>query len=149
EKNGIIVAIGRWVLETACRQLALWKRSGLPRLSIAVNASAREVQEPGFVDFVIGILQSTGLKPEDLEIELTESAAMKHPERSAAVLGELSAAGVRLAIDDFGSGYSSLMRLKQMPISVLKIDRFFVRDLGSSERDSAIVRTVIALAHSL
>jgi diguanylate cyclase (GGDEF)-like protein len=149
ERNGMIVAIGRWVLRTACEQLGHWKRQGFGDLSVAVNVSAREVLEPDFVAFVISTLTEAGIEPGNLELELTESAAMEDPEHSAEVLGRLSAAGVRLAIDDFGSGYSSLMRLKQMPINVLKIDRFFVRDLARSPRDAAIVRTVVALAHSL
>jgi diguanylate cyclase (GGDEF)-like protein len=149
EKNGMILTIGRWVLETACRQLAEWKRQGISGVEIAVNVSAREVREPDFVDFVLATVQKAGLEPCDLELELTESAAMKRPEDSAEALGRLSAAGVRLAIDDFGSGYSSLMRLKQMPINVLKIDRFFVRDLETSPRAAAIVRAAVAMAHSL
>jgi EAL domain-containing protein (putative c-di-GMP-specific phosphodiesterase class I) len=137
------------VLETACRQLASWKDQGRGELSIAVNVSAREVQEPGFVDVVTRTLAETGLDPSDLELELTEGAAMREPERSARVLESLHSLGVRLAIDDFGAGYSSLARLKQLPISVLKIDRLFVRELGTSQRDAAIVCATVAMAHSL
>jgi diguanylate cyclase (GGDEF)-like protein len=148
ERSGLIAKIGAWVLRTACSQLAEWRRGGA-NLSIAVNVSAREVQAPDFVDIVTEALAASGLEPAHLELELTESVALKDPERSADVLGRLHRLGVRLAIDDFGSGYSSLMRLRQMPISVLKIDRFFVQDIVSSPRDAAIVAAVVAMAHSL
>jgi diguanylate cyclase (GGDEF)-like protein len=148
ERSGLIAKIGAWVLRTACAQLAEWRRGGA-NLSIAVNVSAREVQAPDFVDIVTEALAASGLEPAHLELELTESVALKDPERSADVLGRLHRLGVRLAIDDFGSGYSSLMRLRQMPISVLKIDRFFVQDIVSSPRDAAIVAAVVAMAHSL
>lgn len=148
ERSGLIARLGAWVLRTACAQLAEWRRSGA-ELSVAVNVSAREVQAPDFVEIVTEALAAAGLEPAHLELELTESVALKDPEKSADVLGRLSRLGVRLAIDDFGSGYSSLMRLRQMPISVLKIDRFFVQDIVSSPRDAAIVAAVVAMAHSL
>ena len=148
ERSGLIAKLGAWVLRTACAQLAEWRRAGA-ELSIAVNVSAREVQAPDFVDIVTDALAATGLEPHHLELELTESVALRDPEKSADVLGRLSCLGVRLAIDDFGSGYSSLMRLRQMPINVLKIDRFFVQDIVSSPRDAAIVAAVVAMAHSL
>lgn len=149
EKSGQIVAVGRWVLETACKKLSEWRRAYAPELVLAVNVSGREVQAADFVDFVLGTLEKWKLEPSCLELELTESAAMTDVDQSAEVFRRLAARGVRIAIDDFGAGYSSLMRLKQMPISVLKIDRFFVRDLVSNPRDAAIVRTVVAMAHSL
>lgn len=148
ERSGLIAKLGTWVLRTACAQLAEWRRTGA-ELSVAVNVSAREVQAPDFVDIVTEALAAAGLAPAQLELELTESVALKDPEKSADVLGRLHRLGVRLAIDDFGSGYSSLMRLRQMPISVLKIDRFFVQDIVSSPRDAAIVAAVVAMAHSL
>jgi diguanylate cyclase len=148
ERSGLIAPIGAWVLRTACEQLAEWRRAGA-ELSIAVNVSAREVQAPDFVDIVTHTLSASGLEPAHLELELTESVALKDPEKSADVLGRLSRLGVRFSIDDFGSGYSSLMRLRQMPINVLKIDRFFVQDIVSSPRDAAIVAAVVAMAHSL
>jgi diguanylate cyclase (GGDEF)-like protein len=149
EKSGLIVAIGAWVLRTACMQIAAWRRLGASNLCIAVNASAREVQSPDFVDLVKNALADAELDPGALELELTESAAMKNPEQSAHVLRQLSGLGVRLAIDDFGAGHSSLLRLRDMPISVLKIDRFFVRDIASSPRDRAIVAAVAGMAQSL
>jgi EAL domain-containing protein (putative c-di-GMP-specific phosphodiesterase class I) len=149
EKSGLIVPIGAWVLRTACRQLAQWRRQGAEKLCVSVNISAREIQSSGFIDRVMGALAEVELPPSALELELTESAATREPERSAGVLRELSAFGVRLAIDDFGTGYSSLMRLRDMPISVLKIDRFLVSDIVSSARDRAIVSAVVTMAHSL
>ncbi len=149
EKSGLIVPIGAWVLKVACRQAAAWRRQGNTGLCVAVNASVREIQAPGFLELVTTALSEAELDPRALEIELTESAAMRDPELSADVLNRLHQMGVRLAIDDFGAGYSSLMRLREMPISVLKIDRFFVRDIVSSARDRAIVGAVVAMAHSL
>lgn len=148
EKSGLIVAIGTWVLRTACQQLGEWRRSGV-ELSVAVNVSAREVQAPDFLEVVTDAIASAGIEPHQLELELTETSALKDPERSAEVLGKIAALGVRLAIDDFGSGYSSLMRLRQMPISVLKIDRFFVQHIATNPRDAAIVAAVVGMAHSL
>gem|GEM_PF-543017 len=149
EKSGLIVPIGAWVLRTACQQLAQWRALGACNLSMAVNVSARELQSLGFVDTVQGVLSETDLDPGLLELELTESTALRDPELSVQVLSELARHGVRLAIDDFGSGHSSLMRLRSIPISVLKIDRFFVRDIVSSSRDRAIVTAVISMAHTL
>jgi diguanylate cyclase (GGDEF)-like protein len=148
EKSGLIVAIGTWVLRTACKQLGEWRRAGAD-LAVAVNVSAREVQAPDFLEVVTEAIASAGIEPHQLELELTETSALKDPEKSAAVLGKIAALGVRLAIDDFGSGYSSLMRLRQMPISVLKIDRFFVQNIATNPRDAAIVAAVVAMAHSL
>jgi diguanylate cyclase (GGDEF)-like protein len=149
EKSSLIVPIGAWVLRTACHQLAQWRKLGARRVSMAVNVSARELQSKGFVETVKTVLRDAELEPSALELELTESTAMRDPDLSVRVLTELADHGVRLAIDDFGSGYSSLMRLRSMPISVLKIDRFFVRDIVSSARDRAIVSAVITMAHAL
>jgi EAL domain-containing protein (putative c-di-GMP-specific phosphodiesterase class I) len=148
EKSGLIVPVGAYVLRTACAELARWRRQGFA-LSMAVNLSVREVQAPGFLDTVTGALVESGVEPELLEVELTESDATREPEKLAAALSELASLGVRVAIDDFGSGYSSLMRLRQMPISVLKVDRFLVKDIVSSQRDAAIVAAVVAMGHSL
>jgi EAL domain-containing protein (putative c-di-GMP-specific phosphodiesterase class I) len=114
-----------------------------------VNVSVREVQAPGFVDMVTQALAAADLDPELLELELTESDAMREPEQFAAILNAVAAMGVKIAIDDFGSGYSSLMRLRQMPINVLKIDRFLLQDIASSARDAAIVGAVAAMGRSL
>ena len=149
EKSGLIIQLGAWVLRTACAQLAQWRGTGQPGLRMAVNVSAREVQAPGFMDLVMGTLNEFGLEPSELELELTESMATLDVEKSAQVLVELTNWGVRLAIDDFGSGYSSLMRLKQMPISVLKIDRYFIKDITHNTSDAAIVRAVMGMAQSM
>jgi EAL domain-containing protein (putative c-di-GMP-specific phosphodiesterase class I) len=140
--------MGAYVLRTACKQLADWRARGF-ELSMAVNLSVREVQAPGFLQALTSALAESKLEPHRLEVELTESDAAREPERLAAVLAELAGLGVRIAIDDFGSGYSSLMRLRQMPISVLKVDRFLVKDIVSNPLDAAIVAAVVAMGHSL
>src|SRR5690606_36453717 len=134
---------------TACAQLAEWRRDGQRGLRMAVNVSAREVQAPGFTELVMDTLHEFGLDPNALERELTESMATLDVEKSAQVRVELTNRGVRLAIDDFGSGYSSLMRLKQMLISVLKIDRYFIKDITHNTSDAAIVRAVMGMAQSM
>ncbi len=149
EKSGFIIQLGAWILRTACAQLAEWRRNGEIDLRMAVNVSAREVHAPGFVELVTETLRENGLHPSALELELTESMATIDVEKSSRVLVELTDMGVRLAIDDFGSGYSSLMRLKQMPISVLKIDRYFIRDITHNPSDAAIVRAVMSMAQSM
>ncbi len=149
EDTGLIVPIGRWVLETACRQNMAWQQAGFPPIPIAVNVSERQLSDGALVGTVEEVLQATGLEPRYLELELTESAAMKNPERSLSVLGALYDLGVRIMIDDFGAGYSSLSRLKSLPIHGLKIDRFFVQHVVDDERDAAIVAAVVALARSL
>jgi len=148
EKSGLIVPIGAFVVQTACAQLATWRKLGLD-LSMAVNVSVREVQAPGFIEMVTRALAAAELEPHLLELELTESDAMREPEQFAAILNAVAAMGVRIAIDDFGSGYSSLMRLRQMPINVLKVDRFLIQDIVSSPRDTAIVGAVVAMGRSL
>ena len=148
EKSGLIVPMGAYVLRTACRQLAVWRERGL-ELSMAVNVSVREVQAAGFLEVVKSAVAEAGIQPHLLEIELTESDAVRDPDSFAAVLTKLAELGVRIAIDDFGSGYSSLMRLRALPIHVLKVDRFLVNELVNNERDAAIVGAVVAMGHSL
>lgn len=149
EKSGLIVPLGAWILEAACQQLAEWHQQEQPNLSMAVNVSIRQLKSDNFVEVVTRAIQKSAIKPSCLELELTESAVMDDFPRSLQVLGELSDLGVRLAIDDFGAGYSSLTRLKELPIHTLKIDRFFIRDVVVDPRGAAIVRAVIAMAHSL
>jgi len=149
ERSGAIVPIGAWVLETACRQMADWSDSGGPPITLAVNVSAKQVACPGFVELVTRVLVEVSLDPRRLELELTESAALGDSEQCAGVFAQLAALGIRLAIDDFGSGYSSLLRLRQTPISVVKIDEFFLREIGVNARDATIVRSVAAMARAL
>lgn len=149
EETGLIVPLGTWVLESACRQGMAWRAEGLPPLRIAVNVSARQFRDPDLVDTFVSILQRTGFPPSSLEIELTESTIMAFPEKSRDTLLDLKRIGISIAIDDFGTGYSSLACLRQFPIDRLKIDRTFVCDITNDPDGAVIVDAIIAMAHSL
>lgn len=149
EDTGLILPISHWVLETACRQIVSWQKAGRKPIRMAINLSARQFQDPGFVSQVATILQQTGVNPKWIELEITESMLMENMQDMLPVLRELKALGVSLAIDDFGTGYSSLAYLKEMPIDVLKVDRAFVKDLPHGRNDCAITRTIIVLAQQL
>ncbi len=152
EQTGLIVPIGQWVVEEACRQASAWRAAGLPPISMAVNVSALQLAAAGFVDGVAGALEQSGFEPSLLVLELTESALMdsavqEKAELSLSRLEQLKKLGVELSIDDFGTGYSSLSYLKRLPIDEVKIDRSFLHDLSGS--GGAIVRAIIAMAASL
>ncbi len=148
EQSGYIITLGRWVLEQACREARTWQSKFHPEmpLTVSVNLSAVQVQDPALVDEVAEVLEQTGLEPQCLTLEITETALMQNPEFTRPILQRLKSLGIRLAMDDFGAGHSSLHYLKQFPIDVLKIDRSFVMGLGLNRVDSALVRTVINLA---
>jgi len=150
EESGLIDPIGQWVLRSACQRAKAWQDGGYPPLKIAVNISARQLNKPR--DFSRGlsrVLSSTGLDPRYLELEMTESLLFHNAEENIAVLRKLGQDGVRIAVDDFGIGYSSLSYLRQLPIDSLKIDRSFVRDIETDPEDAAIIHAVVAMAHSL
>lgn len=149
EETGLIEPIGAWVLDEACRQLAAWRADGIDGIGMAINLSARQLRSPRLVDAVRAALARHALREGDLELEVTESVAMTHPERAIGQLHALRDLGVRLAIDDFGTGYSSLAYLKNLPIQGLKLDRSFVRDIETDANDTAICAATIALAHNL
>lgn len=149
EQSGLILPIGHWVLREACGQLRAWQDTGIASGTMAVNLSTRQFRQKDLAEEIRGVLGDTGLAPGDLELELTESAIMDNLASAATVLGELERLGIRIAVDDFGTGYSSLSYLKTFPIHCLKIDRSFIRDIPGDENDTAIVRTIIALAGSL
>lgn len=151
EETGLILPIGRWVLREACRQLREWQnRYRLsPPLFMSVNLSVRQFQQPGLMEDVMTILAETGLPPESLQLEITESVMMQDDEHNMAILQALKAAGVQLAVDDFGTGYSSLSYVKRFPIDTLKIDREFVRGVEAVQENTAIVRAVIAFGQAL
>jgi len=149
EDCGLILPIGRWVLFEACKQARAWQDAGLPPLPVAVNVSAVEFRDRGFVEGVRTILSETGLAARYLELELTEGVLMEDAESTASVLQELKRMGVHLAVDDFGTGYSSLSYLRQFPIDVLKIDRSFVNQITSDPEDSTIVSAIINMGKSL
>ncbi len=149
EENGLIIPIGEWVLREACRQARTWQDDGLPPLSVSVNVSARQFDDPRLVERVASALEWSGLDARWLELELTESMVMRNVQQSVAKMRELEAMGIALSIDDFGTGYSSLAALKSFPISRLKIDQSFVRDLCGSADDQAITCAIISLSHQL
>ncbi len=151
EESGLIIPIGAWVLEEACHQLRDWhhRESSGARGSVEVNLSARQIDDPRIISTVEGILARTGLPPEQLTLEITESALMKDAASALVVLRALKEIGVLLAIDDFGTGYSSLSYLQHFPLDMLKVDRSFVQALGVSSEGEEIVAAVIKLAHAL
>lgn len=150
EENGMIVPIGRWVLETACRQLAAWRDDpATGPLTISVNVSARQVHRPDFADMVLGVLAETGADPSRLVLELTESMLVADLGALAETMILLRSRGVSFSLDDFGTGFSSLRSLRELPIGELKIDQSFVCDLPDDPNDLAIVRTIVGLGRSL
>jgi diguanylate cyclase (GGDEF)-like protein/PAS domain S-box-containing protein len=149
EETGLIIRLGRWVLEQACSQARAWDEETSTPLSMSVNVSARQVQAPGFVDEVAQVLATTGLAPARLTLELTESVLMQDVEQTASTLDALKGLGVRLAIDDFGTGYSSLTYLDRFPIDELKIDRSFVATMTTGPDQSALVRSILRLGETL
>jgi EAL domain-containing protein (putative c-di-GMP-specific phosphodiesterase class I) len=149
EDTGIIVPMGAWILEAACRSAAAWGRSSGTRYSIAVNLSARQFADPGLMADIDRALAKSGLDPRLLELEVTESMVMQEPAQAATLLATLRNRGIRIVMDDFGTGYSSLGYLKRFPFNAVKIDRSFVRDLPHDEDDAAITRAVLAMAKSL
>ena len=149
EESGLIEALGGWVLDEACRQLAAWRAEGIEGIRMAVNLSAQQLRSPDLVQSVSALLRRHGIKGRDLELEITESVAMENPDRAISQLQGLRDIGIHLAIDDFGTGYSSLAYLKRLPIHVLKLDRTFVRDIETDESDAEISAATLALAHNL
>ena len=151
EETGMILAIGRWVLWEACRQVKAWQErwpAPVP-LTIAVNLSARQLQHPGIVDEVHAALAAAGLHPKSLVLEITETAIMEQLDAATTILSELRRLGVRLALDDFGTGYSSLSYLQRLPVDILKIDRSFVAGVAKSTEDSALARGILTLGQTL
>ena len=149
EQTGIIVQLGEWALRTACAQFRIWLDAGVSLQRVAVNLSMRQLLEPDLVERIVGVLDEHGLAPHQLELEITESMAMQHPDAVLETLSRLNGRGVRIGLDDFGTGYSSLAYLKRFAIDDLKIDRAFVSGVPHDAEDVAIVRAILALAHSL
>jgi len=148
EEAGFIVALGEWVLREACRQMAEWERNGLHLPRISVNLSVKQIERSGIVEMVTDILAESGLAPERLELEITESAIMAVDDYFS-ILNQLRQLGIKLSVDDFGTGYSSLSYLKLLPISKLKIDRSFIVGIGENSGDESIICAIVALAQSL
>ena len=150
EETSLIIPIGHWVLEGACRQLAAWARRPQRRhLSIAVNVSVRQFRHPDFVGDVMALVHGNGIAPGRLKLELTESLLADNRDATVAKMRSLRQMGVGISVDDFGVGYSSLAYLKRLPLDELKIDRAFVQDLLTDDNDAAIAATIISLGHSL
>lgn len=149
EETGLIIPLGAWVLTETCAQLSRWAANGLGHITAAVNVSAQQFMRRDFVDSVLGILSAAKVGGKRLELEITESMLMRHLDESRITLNRLRAAGVALSIDDFGTGYSSLGYLRSLPVSALKIDRSFVKDLGRHEDAAAICAAIIAMAREL
>jgi diguanylate cyclase (GGDEF)-like protein/PAS domain S-box-containing protein len=150
ERTGFIVPLGSWVLQEACRQLNVWRAEpGISAVWVSVNFSGVQLMQHGIVEQIEDVLKTVGLEPHCLVVELTESAVMHNPDAVAGILMRLRALGVKIAIDDFGTGYSSLSYLRQFPLDFLKIDHFFVRRMGTNRDTREIVRSTVALAHTL
>jgi diguanylate cyclase (GGDEF)-like protein/PAS domain S-box-containing protein len=149
EENGMIMAVGEWVIRSACAQNREWQREGLDVVPLAINLSARQFTHRGLVDSIRAIVSETGIDPGLVEFEITETALMQHGGQTLEILRQMNAMGMCLSIDDFGTGYSSLAYLKRFPVRKIKIDRAFVRELEASAEDRAIVAAVMALANSL
>jgi diguanylate cyclase (GGDEF)-like protein/PAS domain S-box-containing protein len=149
ENSGLILPIGEWVLRTACSQARKWQEEGLPAVSVAVNVSAVQFRQEDFCELIRRVLHETGLEPQYLELELTESLLLANADVTFSVLQELKAMGLTLAIDDFGTGYSNFNYLRQFRVSKLKIDRSFIRDIAVNPDDAAITTAIISMAKSL
>lgn len=149
EENGLIVPIGRWVLQTACQQNVDWQRQGFPPLSMAVNLSARQFLDDNLINDIKLALKTSGMAPELLELEITESMIMQDMQKTIAILNELKDMGIRIAIDDFGTGYSSLSTLKLFPLDSIKIDGSFIHDVAGNAEDRGLTDAVIAVGKSL
>jgi len=149
ENSGQIIRLGEWLLRAACTQASLWAQAGCPVERVAVNISGHQLREPGFPDFLLGLLAETNIDPGKLDLEFTESVLMEHAGQAMAVLKALREMGIHFSIDDFGTGYSSLSYLKHFPVNRIKIDRGFIAGIGCDPGDGAIVAAVIALSHTL
>jgi EAL domain-containing protein (putative c-di-GMP-specific phosphodiesterase class I) len=149
EESGLIVPIGDWVLNEACRQNKAWQDSGLPPMAVCINVSARQFKERNLVARVANALTQTGLDAKYLEIEVTESLIMQNLDLAIATMNDLQRLGVPLSIDDFGTGYSSLSALQTFPVARLKIDKSFISRLPAAENDKAVASAVISLGHKL
>jgi diguanylate cyclase (GGDEF)-like protein len=149
DETGLIVPIGKWALRTACSQNVAWQKLGLPRLSIAVNLTARQFYDDQLLNDVALILEETGMEPSLLELEIAESLMIRDVERTVRTLTALKAMGVRIAIDDFGAGYSSLTTLQRFPLDTIKIDRSFISGITSADADNTLTDAVIAMGRSL
>jgi EAL domain-containing protein (putative c-di-GMP-specific phosphodiesterase class I) len=149
EETGLIVPIGRWVMKTACAQNVAWQRQGLPPVCMAVNLSLRQLIDDNLLEDIKAALDDSGMAPNLLELEITESMVMHNPPRLIELLTNIKKLGVRLAIDDFGTGYSSLAQIQHFPIDTLKVDRSFIRNLAQDSENQAITQAIITMGKTL
>ncbi|MGZ8710851.1 MAG: putative bifunctional diguanylate cyclase/phosphodiesterase, partial [Thermoanaerobaculia bacterium] len=149
DESRLILPIGEWVLRTACRDMNEWQNMGIAPARVGVNISARQFQQHDLVETVQAALDAAGLPPSALEVEITETTAMQNAESSINIMRDLRALGISIAIDDFGTGFSSLSYLKGFPLSAVKVDRTFIRDIPEDEGDVAIVTAALGIARSL
>jgi diguanylate cyclase (GGDEF)-like protein/PAS domain S-box-containing protein len=149
EETGLIISIGKWVMKTACAQNVAWQQQGLPAVCMAVNVSLRQLTDDNLIDDIKAALNDSGMAPNLLELEITESMVMRNPTQMIAVLAKIKSMGVRLAIDDFGTGYSSLAQIKHFPIDTLKVDRSFIRNIPENAEDEAVTKAIIAMGKTL
>jgi len=149
ESSDLVHEIGLWALNTACRQITIWRRAGYPHMRLAVNLSAVQLRRPDLKDVILQTINAHNLAPRDIELELTETAAMEDQARNAALLGELGEMGFGIALDDFGVGFSNLFNLQSLPITKVKIDRAFVADIDEHPVRQSICRAIIRLSHEL
>ena len=149
EEMGLIIPLGEWILNEACRNASEWINAGYDDLKVSVNVSANQFKDPGFKASVVGALQSSGLDPQNLVLEITESMLMDGIDQQAILFQEIKQLGVSFSLDDFGTGYSSLSYLKKFPIDELKIDRSFTLEVPVNNEDNAIIKAIIAMAHAL
>lgn len=149
EESGLILPIGEWMLRTACTQVQVWRTAGMPPVRIAINISVKQFISKDLISILTDVLNQTGLPPQDLELEITETVAMDDVPYSVEMLRSLKVLGVQIALDDFGTGYSSLAYLRQLPLDKLKIDRSFVSNIENDLGDATLVRSIVDLGHSL
>jgi len=149
ENTGLIVPIGEWVLTAACEQIKEWEHQGLGKITVSVNLSPRQFMDSNLVSAVKSALDTSGIDPNQLNLEITESTAMYSIDKPIDILHSLKNLGVLISIDDFGTGYSSLSYLQQMPIDNLKIDRSFINNIHHSPTDQALVQAIVTMAHTL
>jgi EAL domain-containing protein (putative c-di-GMP-specific phosphodiesterase class I)/DNA-binding NarL/FixJ family response regulator len=149
ESSGLIVTIGKWVLKKVCQQIKIWRNAGINSLTIAVNLSAIEFNQPDLIDKIIDLIESNKLEMPGLEIELTESMIMQDVNSAITTMNQLRSLGIKIAVDDFGTGYSSLSYLKHFPINTLKIDRCFIQNITHDYQKAAITKALIQMGHSL
>ncbi|MDR2678841.1 MAG: EAL domain-containing protein, partial [Zoogloeaceae bacterium] len=149
EASGYIDTLGSWCLRTACQQLVAWRREGLDIHRMAVNVSSRQLGSPVFVEMVLNTVEETGIPPECLELELTESSLVSNPDRVFGIFTQLREHGIRIAIDDFGTGYSSLSYLSRYPVDVVKVDQSFVRNMGHETKNRSVTQAIVLMAHAM